>query len=55
MAEIKTNQGSNNKDISEYRNYAKAVNNGCLLSCKKKQMEEILWQNLKQKNRKYRK
>ena len=35
IAEIKTNQGSNNKDISEYRNCARAVNNGCLLSCKK--------------------
>ena len=49
IAEIKTNQGSNNKDISEYRNCVRAVNNGCLFHAKNKQMEEIQWQTLKQK------
>lgn len=34
IAEIKTNQGSNNKDISEYRNCVRAVSSGCLLSYK---------------------
>ena len=49
IAEIKTNQGRNNKDISEYRNCVRAVNNGCLFHAKNKQMEEIQWQTLKQK------
>lgn len=53
---METNTGSNDKlPVIKYRDYAKAVIMAAFCHAKNMQMEEILWQNLKQKNRKYRK
>ena len=56
IAEIKTNTGSNDKlPVIKYRDYAKAVIMAAFCHAKNTQMEDIQWQTLKQKNRKYRK